>query len=111
MPVLSLSCSCGHAWEAIRSFSTADPTLDACPECGKANPIQISAGCAAFAFTQGYDYENAPPLEKQMALSNKRKIEANAEMYLDGRASYVQPKGVPKAIQPQVPDHLKKNLY
>lgn len=109
MPLLQLSCKCGNQWEALKTFSTNDPTVDNCPRCGSADPIRRYDSPALQL--KGYDYANADPLEKEMALSNKRKIEADAEKHLSGEERHVVPKGTPIEYRPVVPEHLRKRLF
>lgn len=108
MALLDIECGCGHRYQAIESISVVDPDTERCPKCGGKDLRRL---VTAGTFAKGYDYDSIHPLEREMALSNKRKLEAMSEELLDGRAADHVPKGLPKEFRAEVPDHLRKRYY
>lgn len=108
MALVALTChSCGHGYDAITGSTIRDADLTRCPACSSFQ-VEQSRTPQRFAYAQGYDYAGAHPLEKQMAIDNRRDIEANAAKYLSGEREMQEPKGIPAELRPQVPAHLKK---
>ena len=74
MPLLDLKCACGNRWQALKSFSTADPSVDACPECGNA-PERDYTPRRAFLSSRGThepDPDHMDPLERQFLMENRQ---------------------------------------
>lgn len=111
MPLLELKCrQCGHSYEALKSWSTADPSLSACPQCGSGDLETLPSGCGAIrGDRRDLRMEDIDPLEAEMHLENRRYIEANSEKVLSGELS-IKEQG-PEWSRPRLPDHLKRKYY
>ena len=109
MPVLRMKCECGHEYDALKSFSTADPSCENCPKCGS-EKIESQAthgqGFALHSDLRDRRPEDYTPEEVSMMLENKASIEADSEKVLDGRMT-LRERG-PDWARPKVPDHLRK---
>lgn len=105
MAVVPYSCNkCGNRFDRLEGMLRDEPAL-VC-ECGSTD---IKREFGGGFYNRGYDYGD--PGEHEMALKNRAEIERNAEKYLSGERSFVQPKGLPPEYAPRVPEHMKKTYY
>lgn len=107
MPILKLKCqSCGHLYEALKSFSTSDPGLENCPECNSADLEKQVAD------SFGFQCVNVNLMSAE-EIDNYRHVQSETEKHaaelLSGEMGMVE--AGPKEFRPRVPDHLKKNYY
>jgi len=108
MAVRTYSCVCGHRFDTLTgSQISGGNDAPSCPEChGQDLTEELGGGQIEM---KGFDYSKMTPLEREMAISNRNKLEAKAEKLLSGEeAPFVVPKGIPKEFVPRLPDHLKK---
>ena len=86
MPVVRMSCRCGHEYDAIDGCTIKDPTIEECPACGSV-PNRVFVPNRV-TIPSGYDYDSVyrgasqdAILERQMVYENRQKQE---ELILSG---------------------------
>lgn len=95
MALKNFTCACGRSFEALTQFTVT------CPQCGAENARPEFTPCTAFSM--GYDFANAHPLEIESAVSNKRKIEAQADKVRSGAITLRPGKNEPSYLRPELP--------
>jgi len=107
VPILDLICRCGHRYEAIRSFSTHDPTLHKCPKCG-AKPQRAPSAALYIKEKQPEDFGRE---ELQEHLEAKAYYESPeiARKILSGEIT-LREKG-PKWLRPECPEEFRRKQF
>lgn len=107
MPLIDLVCSCGHRYEALKSFSTLDPDLERCPNCGGAPERAPAVG----HFRREISVSDLPAMEIEEHLEAKRYYESEevSRKVLSGEIS-LKERG-PKFLRPVCPEGLRTRFF
>jgi len=98
MPVIDLVCGCGHRYEGLQSFSTADPDLGRCPVCGGAPTRVYGSGGRHKRVTT---VDDVPRDEMAEHLEAKAYYESISDKILSGEV-VLKERG-PKELRPVCP--------
>lgn len=109
MPIYAIRCTCGKEYDALVSFSVADPAARACPDCGKDYQEGERLVCGRAIQRKQLSIDDMDPDDIQEQLENKAYYESLSEEILDGRI--VLDERGPKELRPQCPDHLRKRMF
>lgn len=105
MAVHEYRCECGTVFAHLTGAHIAGGGEAArCPECGSHAITQLLRPFKSVV--ERDDLRDIHPLEREMALENKRVLEAESEQILSGESRIIE-RG-PKEFRPVLPDHLKK---
>lgn len=105
-----MTCPCGHEWDAITGSTIHDPDATTCPKCGGTELGKAVAGHGRHSLKDDDRHWNdLDPLERQFAMDNKARYEADAERILSGEVTLVE--AGPKHTRPVVPEHLRKHYH
>src|SRR5205807_3373327 len=107
MPIIDLICPCGNRYEAIQSFSTLDPSLEACPKCG-AKPQRVPVAGILMREREPADFSREELHEHWDAKAYYESPEI-ARKILSGEIS-LKEKG-PKWLRPQCPEEFRRKVF
>lgn len=96
---------CGELFDAVDG-----PQVSFAVVCNCGSPEVSALIAAPSAPARGHEYKPGSP-EWLMALSNRKRIEADYEKHLSGYEHHVVPKGIPRELVPQVPEKARKRYY